>query len=108
MLPSYDEIKIPLLAELQKRGGQSRPGDKDECGHTIYSALAIYFALSDKDLAEKVYEENGTARSKWENMIRWVRNDLKKQKLLVAPSHGIWAISASGENLLRRTNNLKG
>ena len=102
MLPCYDDIRLPLLAELQCRGGLSRPRDKNEIGQTIYSALANYFSLSQVDLNQKVYEEDGTARSKWENMVRWTRNDLKKQQLLIAPNHGVWAIGDKGLSLLNQ------
>jgi len=100
MLPSYDDIRLPLLAELHRRGGSTRPRDKNNSDQTIYTALAHYFRLTQVNLNEKVYEEDGTARSKWENMVRWARNDLKKQGYLIAPSHGIWAISESGLSLL--------
>ncbi|MCK9389159.1 MAG: winged helix-turn-helix domain-containing protein, partial [Sulfuritalea sp.] len=92
MLPVYNEIYIPLLAEIRSRGGRSKPRDKNRHGQTIYTALAEYFALTQADLNEKVLEEDGTARSKWENMVRWARNDLKKKGLLLAPSHGVWAV----------------
>lgn len=100
MLPNYNEIRLPLLAELHRRGGCSRPRDKNEHGQTIYAALACYFALTPADLNEKVYEDDGTARSKWENMVRWTRNDLKKQDLLIAQSHGIWAVNDKGLSIL--------
>lgn len=101
MLPSYDDICLPLLAELSLREGRSRPRDERN-GQTIYTALANYFALTPTDLSEKVYEENGTPRSKWENMVRWARNDLKKRNILIAPSHGVWAIGDAGLAYLNR------
>lgn len=64
MLPNYNDIQLPLLAELHRRGGRSCPRDKNESGQTIYAALAYYFSLTTADLNEKVYEEDGTARSK--------------------------------------------
>ena len=57
MLPCYDDIRLPLLAELQCRGGLSRPRDKNEKGQTIYSALANYFSLSQVDLNQKVMKK---------------------------------------------------
>jgi restriction endonuclease Mrr len=96
MLPSYDDICLPLLAEIHVRGGQSKPRDKNRHGQTIYAALANYFSLTQTDLSRKVLEDDGTARSKWENMVRWARNDLKKKGLLLAPSHGVWAIGDKG------------
>ncbi len=96
MLPTYDEIQLPLLAELERRGGRSRPRERDEHGRTIYDALAHYFGLTATDLDKKIYEEDGTPRSKWENMVRWTRNDLRKKGLLIAPSHGVWAVGDKG------------
>lgn len=100
MLPHCDDICLPLLAELQRRGGHSRPKDKNRNGKTIYAVLADYFTLTPADLNEKIYEEDGTARSKWKNMVRWARNDLKKKGLLIAPSHGVWAVGGRGLSYL--------
>lgn len=100
MLPHYHELYLPLLAELQRRGGISRPRDCNDAKQTIYIALAKYFDLTEADLQEKVYEDDGTSRSKWENVVRWARNDLKKKHLLLAPTHGVWAIGEEGLRLL--------
>ena len=96
MMPKYEDIEIPLLAELQRRGGRSRPKQRDEHGHTVYDALAQYFGLTGADLSEKVYESDGTARSKWENMVRWARNELRKKRLLIAGGYGVWAVGERG------------
>lgn len=104
MFPKYKEIRLPLLAELSSRGGESRPSDLDSLGRTIYDNLADYFNLSAKARDEIIFEGNGTERSKWENMVRWTRNDLKKEGLLIAPSRGIWKISKEGQLKLKESD----
>ncbi|MCB2168147.1 MAG: winged helix-turn-helix domain-containing protein [Deltaproteobacteria bacterium] len=96
MFPSYEDIQIPFLREIVRRGGKTRPSDKNENGQTMYNALADHFGLSKEDREMTIFE-NGKARFKWHNMVRWVRNDCKKNGYLVSPSqHGIWEISAMG------------
>lgn len=99
MLPKYKEIQDPLLAEIQRRGGAARPSAKDDNGLTVYEALAAYFELTDEDLSEKVYEANGAERPKWQNMVRWARNDLRKRGFLDGSTHGVWALSEKGWQL---------
>lgn len=99
MLPKYKEIQDPLLTEIQRRGGSTRPSEKDGNGLTVYEALASYFELTDEDLNEKVYEANGAERPKWPNMVRWARNDLRKRGLLDGSRHGVWALSEKGRLL---------
>lgn len=96
MLPKYKEIQDPLLAEIDRRGGAVRPSDRNHDGLSVYGALANYFSLTGSDLAEKVYESNGTPRPKWENMVRWARNDLRKRGLIDGGRHGVWALSEKG------------
>lgn len=101
MFPQYADMQIPLLIELCVRGGVTRPSVPDASGQTLYAAMAQRFHLSQADLDEVVYEKDGTPRSKWENMVRWVRNDLKKQGLLISPSHGVWAVTSKARMLIR-------
>lgn len=95
MYPKYIDIREPLIAELYKRRGESKPSSLNEQGLTVYDALANYFGLTAEARNFKIYEDNGTERSKWHNIVRWVRNDLKKAGLLYAPSHGVWALTES-------------
>jgi len=96
MLPEYKEIQIPLLRELARRGGQSKPSDK-RMGKSIYDALADYFKLTEADLDREVFEStNDTYRSKWKNMIRWVRNDLVKRGLIDNSEWGVWRLTERG------------
>ena len=99
MLPKYKEIQDPLLAEIQRRGGSTRPSQKDGNELTVYEALAAYFELTNEDLNEKVYETSGAERPKWQNMVRWARNDLRKQGMLDGSKHGVWALSEKGMQL---------
>ena len=108
MYPKYIDIREPLIAELYKRGGQSKPSSLNEQGLTVYDALADHFGLTDEARNFKIYEDSGAERSKWHNIVRWVRNDLKKAGLLHAPQHGVWAlteaaISSAKENDQRKT-----
>lgn len=98
MLPQYFDIESPLLLELYKRGDSARPGQKNDLGRNVYEELALHFKLSQADLDETIYEKNETPRSKWENMIRWVRNDLKKKGMIFMPSHGMWALTETAHS----------
>jgi hypothetical protein len=100
VFPKYKEIQMPLLAEIRKRGGQTRPTAQDQQNRSVYQSLADFFGLSTTAINAKVYEADGTERSKWENMVRWARNDLRKLGLLVSPSYGVWAITKEGRDTL--------
>lgn len=105
MFPKYQEIQLPLLSELTRRGGKAKPSDVDESGTTIYEALANYFNLTQKARDTKIYEATETERSKWENMVRWARNDLRKMDYLSAIERGIWAITIKGKKYLEEAEN---
>jgi len=91
MFPKYGEIEKPLLDELRRRGGRARPTDRDKQGRTVYEAVADYFALSEEARGASIIE-NGVARSKWENMVRYARRALKDKGLVDTPVHGIWEV----------------
>lgn len=99
MFPKYSEIQIPLLRELAKRGGSSEPSERGPQGRTVYAALADYFDLSE---TARDTEIPASGRSKWKNMVRWARNDLKKKGLLSSPRRGVWKVSEQGWKVLRR------
>ncbi len=97
MFPKYREVRIPLLAELARRGGASRPSDLDEQGRTIAEALADHFALPDSVRAVTIWDElAGIHRAKWANLVRWVRSDLAKLGYLYTPEKGVWALTEAG------------
>lgn len=101
MFPKYSEIYLPLMVELARRGGHSKPSDKNKEGQTVYEALADYFELSEEARTLTISDDsNGNVRSKWNNMVRWARNDLKKFGHLDASQYGIWRLSATGKTLI--------
>ncbi|MEM6326816.1 MAG: DUF3883 domain-containing protein [Bacteroidota bacterium] len=66
----------------------------------MYESLADYFALSD-EAREEIIMDNGRSRSKWNNVVRWTREDLKSAGMLSAPRHGVWEITVKGQALLK-------
>lgn len=97
MFPRYADIQIPLLREIARRGGQTHPAEIGPDGKTVYEVLADYFELSD-EARNAVIVNSG--RSKWENMVRWVRNDLRKLGYLTSPRRGIWSVTHEGRAIL--------
>jgi len=103
MFPKYEEIQIPLLTEIAKRGGKVYPSDKNSKGQTVYEALAEYFDLSPEAVNFEIYESDGKARSKWKNIVRWTRNDLVKKGFMSSANRGIWELTELGKNKLKNT-----
>ena len=102
MLPTQREIHLPLLMELARRGGASSPSALWE-GRTIPDALAEEMGLSSADLAETVDEASrGYTRSKWNNRVRFARNDLVKLRLVDGATHGVWKLTAAGRVRLQQ------
>ena len=101
LLPTYRDIEVPLLAELLARGGSIRPSDVDGRGRSVYDALAQHFALSKAALALSVYEKDGSARSKWQNMVRFARDSLRKAGFIDGSQYGVWAVTDAGKSFLR-------
>ncbi len=89
MFPKYKEIQIPILAELRARGGQASPSE-------LYPTLARYFSLSKEALEERTPDAKGRSELKWNNMVRWARNDLRKAGYLISPRRGVWEITEAG------------
>ncbi len=95
MLPAYRDICLPLLLEIAKRGGKTRPQEKRN-GTTVYESLAIYFSLTRQDLAAEVNEPGAGKRNKWENMVRWARKDLVDWGYIDNSQRGIWRLTEKG------------
>ena len=93
MLPKYADIELPLLQELARRDGQARPGDRDASANSVYEALADHFGLTPSDRAEVILER-GTARLKWENMVRYAVRHLRSTGNIEKNSaHGVWVLA---------------
>jgi restriction system protein len=91
MLPTHQEIEIPLLAALEKLGGRARPQD-------VYATVTTSLPeLTEEDLAEQLQ----SGGNKWTNRIQWVRQRLVDKGEMESPSYGIWAITDKGISRLR-------
>ena len=90
MLPMYRDIEEPLVDEIRRRGGSTRPSDRRN-GRTVYEALAEHFRLSPEGLGQTTHEK-GKPRSKWENMVRYARRSLVHKHILDNSQHGVWQI----------------
>lgn len=99
MYPKQSEIQAPLLAELAKRGGSARPSDLNGAGRSVYDALVDYFNLS-TEARERVIMERGRPRSKWNNVVRWTKEGMKRDGLVVAPKRGLWELTDLGRRAL--------
>jgi hypothetical protein len=95
MLPKYRDIYLPLLLEIAERGGNTRPSDHRE-GKTVYEALALALKLKREDLDMELEEPGHAKHSKWENMVRWARNDLVTLGYLDGSEWGVWKLTERG------------
>ena len=94
--PAYGEIWPELLLELHRRGGTASTSDKNGSGNTVFDELADRFELTAELLSITIMDQ-GRERSKWENMVRWARNDLRKKGLLADKSkRGTWELTQAG------------
>lgn len=72
MLPKYRDIYLPLLLEIAKRGGKSRPSDHQE-GKTVYEALALALNLKREDLDIELEEPGHTKQVGEYGEMGWER-----------------------------------
>jgi len=91
MMPTQQEMEIPLLTALEKLGGKARPQE-------VYATVTKSFpVLTEADLAEQLQ----SGGSRWTNRIQWVRQRLIERGEMESPNYGIWAITAKGLARLR-------
>ena len=91
MMPTQQEMEIPLLAALEKLGGKARPQE-------AYAAVTKLFPeLTEADLADQLQ----SGGSRWTNRIQWVRQRLIERGEMESPNYGVWAITAKGLARLR-------
>lgn len=88
--PPYEDIEGPLLCHILFHGGS----EYEVRARDTYRPLADFFGLSHSERHEVL--EDGTNRSKWNNMVQWARRKLKDRGLLAATAHGVWRLSDAG------------
>lgn len=88
--PSYADLEDPLLCFIYFHGGE------DYRLETVstYLPLAHYFGLSDSERHETISSTDPDP--KWNNMVRWARNSLRKKGYLAQTPRGIWQLSDKG------------
>ena len=89
--PVYSQIRDSLLSLIYFRGGSDFRIESSEASQP----LAAHFQLTEKETKQPL--ESDIYRSKWDNMVRWARNDLRKSGYISSDSpRGIWQLSNSG------------
>jgi restriction endonuclease Mrr len=106
MFPGYEDIELPLLLELVRRGGSSRPSDRDSEDRTVYDSLADVFNLTQEE-PEEQFMDDGKSRYRWENMVRWAKRKLKDGGLVDSPRHGVWEVTSQGQGFAKGKGNRK-
>jgi len=91
-IPTQREIEIPLLHLIYTLGGEARPND-------TYKPLADYFGLSEKEQNELL--PSGVSK-RWENRVRWTRENLIEKGFLDGSIRGVWRITEKGKKELER------
>ncbi|PKB72876.1 MAG: hypothetical protein BZY75_04720 [SAR202 cluster bacterium Io17-Chloro-G7] len=98
-LPSYADIELPLLLELERHGGRiQRLIEYPAFCQAVSKHLPALTANDMKQLRK-------TGELVWPNMIAWARNNLKKMRQLNGDRPGMWEITPEGKQRLR--SNLK-
>lgn len=88
--PEYADLEKPLLCYIYFHGGSNY---RVETGST-YRPLANYFGLSTSERLQTVSDIDPDL--KWNNMVRWARNSLRKHGYLADSPRGVWQLSDAG------------
>lgn len=91
-VPKYDDLLLPTLVALSELGGS---GTIDE----ITDKVASLTNMDDDQLA-RTYEKSGALI--FADRCSWARSYLKIAGLTASPSRGIWTISDTGKQFLKR------
>ena len=94
-LPSQDDVRIPLLRAIERRGGTIVVSEKRD---EIWRELAERFDLTDEQLEYDTSE----GRNLWWNWIRYTRLALVEDGYLEKKTRNRWTITDSGERMLAR------
>jgi 5-methylcytosine-specific restriction protein A len=92
--PNSTEITTQLLLHIYQRNGSVAAKD-------CYRPLGLFFGLTEDEMSYSLDQVQGSggARSKWENIVQWSRNNLAKTGLLIRPSagnRGTWELTEKG------------
>ncbi len=93
--PSEADIVDALARLLLEQGGAMQPSE-------TYVPLADHFGLSRNLRSEQI--DDGSKRSRWNNMVQWARNDLVKAGWLSKAKRNRWELTSAG---LDRAEKLK-
>ncbi len=98
VMPTQRQVEIPLLQEVEARGGQARPKD-------LYARIAAHFPELTQEEMEEVFPDNPSNR-RWDNQVQWARQRLIGKGELISPKRGLWAITQKGRERLRAEGQL--
>ncbi len=94
-LPTQDDVQIPLLRAIERRGGTIVVSDKRD---EIWQELADLFGLTNEQLEYDTSE----GRNLWWNWIRYTRLTLVEDGYLQRNTRNRWTITDSGKRMLAR------
>lgn len=92
MIPSYQDIMLPLLNELADR--------KEHTSRDLYRILADRFGLTEEERTQLM---NTGRQPLFNNRVGWAQTYLKKAGLLEAPKRGSYRITKRGLEVLSHT-----
>lgn len=86
MIPSFEELELPLLRALDAKGGKARPAE-------VYEKVRAYFpSLTEAELAETV----ASGDNRFRNRVRWARQILIDKGDVYRADYGVWGITDRG------------
>jgi restriction system protein len=90
MIPSFEELELPLLRVLDAKGGKARPAE-------VYERIRAYFpSLTEAELAETV----ASGDNRFRNRVRWARQILIDKGDVYRADYGVWGITDQGRSRL--------
>ncbi|HEY4902879.1 MAG TPA: restriction endonuclease [Candidatus Sulfotelmatobacter sp.] len=90
MIPSFEELELPLLRVLEANGGRARPVE-------VYEKIKQYFpSLTEAELAETV----ASGDNRFRNRVRWARQILIDKGDVYRADYGVWGITDRGRSRL--------
>jgi restriction system protein len=90
MIPSFEDLELPLLRVLDAKGGKARPAE-------VYEKIKAYFpSLTEAELAETV----SSGDNRFQNRVRWARQILIDKRDLYRADYGVWGITDQGRSRL--------